>query len=83
MAVAAVPGISEIAEGPKPPFHKSFLTVEAVTEKNATTAVVFRTFGVDDERGENDPANQNPPAIDQIEARRGAFLVDELTVQLD
>ena len=83
MTVAGVPGISEIAEATKPPFHKSFLTVEAQTDDTRTTAVVFRIFGVDDELSDTTPSNQDPPQPDAEQPIRGAFLVDEVTVKLE
>jgi hypothetical protein len=46
MAVAALPGISELAEAAEPPFHKSYLEISYTDEG----AVVFEAFGVDDER---------------------------------
>ena len=83
MIVAAMPNISEIAEAPKPPFHKSFLTVEVKTGSSRTTGVVFCIFGVDDERTDATVAGQEPPTSYAAEPTPGAFLVDELTVQLD
>jgi hypothetical protein len=83
MTVAAVPGISEIAEATQPPFHKSFLTVEAQTDDTRTTAVVFRIFGVDDEPSDTTASDQDPPEPDAEQPVRGAFLVDELTVRLE
>ena len=82
MLVAEVPHISEIAEATAAPFHKSFLTVETAPEGGT---VIFRVYGVDQERSAKTPAadEQNPPPPDAKEPLRGAFLVDELTVQLE
>jgi hypothetical protein len=50
MVVAGMPGISEIATASQPPFHKSFLRVRIETDHARTAAVVFESYGVDDER---------------------------------
>ena len=83
MVIAMTPGIAEIADASRPPFHKSFLVVDVEHDEKETTAVIFRTYGLDDERGAETghPARTDPPAEDQTDAR-GSFLVDSLTVTL-
>lgn len=84
MLIAGTPGVSEIAEASRPPFHKSFLVVDVEYADAGTQAVVFRTYGVDDERAGPStvlPGRATPPEKDQLDAR-GAFLVDTLTVKL-
>jgi hypothetical protein len=83
MAIAAVPGISELAEATEPPFRKSFLVVEPRCADDRTTAIVFAFYGVDDERAPETtghPAQAAQPGPD--EPSRGSYLVDRLTVEL-
>jgi len=83
MAVAAVPGISELAEATQPPFHKSFMIVEPRHNGRRTTAIVFEVFGVDDERPPEvagHPALPVPP--NPGHPSRGSYLVDRITLEL-
>lgn len=83
MAVAAIPGISELAEATNPPFHKSFMIVEPRFDESRTTEIVFEVFAVDDERTPevaHHPALPNPPGVGATS--RGSYLVDRLTLKL-
>ena len=83
MAVAAIPGISELAEATDAPFHKSFVIVEPRCDKERTIAIIFEVFAVDDERHPEatDPiALSRPP--DSGDSSRGSYLVDRLTLEL-
>jgi len=83
MAVAAIPGISELAEATDAPFHKSFVIVEPRCDEERTTAIIFEVFAVDDERHPEatDPiALKRPPNAG--DSSRGSYLVDRLTLEL-
>ena len=73
MAIAAVPGISEIAESQEEPFHKCFLKITPAVVDGATTAIVFEAYGVDHEHG-SVAADGGPP--------RAARVVDRLEILL-
>ena len=73
MAIAAVPGISEIAESQEEPFHKCFLKITPTVAGGETTAIVFEAYGVDHEHGSR-AADGGPP--------RAARVVDRLEVLL-
>ncbi|MEJ7655484.1 MAG: hypothetical protein WKF33_00425 [Thermoleophilaceae bacterium] len=84
MVIAGTPGVSEIAEASRPPFHKSFLMLDVDFDKTDTRAVRFELYGLDDERAGTSmahPARVLLPEKDQVNAR-GSFLVDSLTVKV-
>jgi hypothetical protein len=78
MVVAGLPGISEIATASQPPFHKSFLRIEIETDDRRTTAVVFESYGVDDER----PVGITGIVALPKEGRCGSYLTDTLRIEL-
>jgi len=86
MLIAAIPGVSEIAEASEAPFHKSLLTVTVDFDDIDTRGVRFALYGVDDEREDFSPSPpphpaRTAPGPDEVNAR-GSFLVDALTVQV-
>lgn len=78
MAISGLPMLGQLAESNKPPFYKSFLTLDA-EQQSGQTQLTFSIFGLRDER---EPRASGHPASPTEPADRGSYLVDSVVVSL-
>jgi hypothetical protein len=87
MAIAAIPGVGQLAESTKPPFHKSFLVVDLLNAQEFASAwskpkIAFSIFGVDEERTTTQADHPaTPPSLDPDGMKLGSYLIDEVIVE--